>query len=453
MDKDTTLLCRVSTNHLFLSQFEAFRATILSLKRRKPELALSILQSVVANGGKFDNVVYSPNCSSPALLTWLCSTELLQFDKPTSVWSIDPDALKLRVEFLLYVQMIISRVSNGVCTIVDSIGSGGPDAHDEFRDSEKELNCIMRVLDELMELGFRRLKEDLVVVDESKGGEDPADVGGVRVGEEELECLRHVILQYMDVFDALCLTIQKQVGEVEHEDSGLAITLRKIGGAVSEEEDLKLLKMIQKKVQLAHLDAMKLAVNGDDLEGAALHIRYLHLDYGLAKEDYRVVFQDFLKKVLSVMEGYGNDWLHTREKLLLIYQEALSSNCIDLIQMIQAVQDELLVKEIEVFRMSDNKKLPLLQKFQDYIKNLQLHGETNDNSISLNSAISSCQRELYHYARVAGLHVLDCVIDAALSDVEKDDLEEACNILSLFPRLRPLVAIMGWDLLRGKTPA
>ncbi|KAL8139244.1 hypothetical protein V2J09_005265 [Rumex salicifolius] len=348
--------------------------------------------------------------------------------------------------------MISSRVSNGVGTIVDSNGNGGPDAHDEFRDSEKELNCIIHVLDELMELGFRRLKDDLVVVDESKGEEDPADVGGHRVGERELECLSQVILQYMDIFDALCLIIQKQVGEVEHDDSGLAITLRKAGRAVSEEEDVKLMKLIQRKVQLTHLDAIKVAVNEDDLKGAAQHIQYLHLDYGLAKEDYRVVFQVLLKKILSEKEGYGIDWIHSREKLLLIYQEALSSNCIDLVQMIQvAVQDELLVTEVEVFMTSNIKKLPLLQKFQEYIKNLQLHGETNDNLISLNSAISTCQRELYHYARVAGLHVLDCVIDAALSDVEKEDLEEASNILSLFPRLRPLVAIMGWDILRGKT--
>ncbi|KAL0394033.1 UNVERIFIED_CONTAM: hypothetical protein Slati_4369500 [Sesamum latifolium] len=58
---------------------------------------------------------------------------------------------------------------------------------------------------------------------------------------------------------------------------------------------------------------------------------------------------------------------------------------------------------------------------------------------------------MHHYARVRGLHVLECVVDTALSFVRKEQIQEACQVLMLFPRLQPLVAALGWDLLAGKT--
>lgn len=50
-----------------------------------------------------------------------------------------------------------------------------------------------------------------------------------------------------------------------------------------------------------------------------------------------MVFQDLLKRVLSTKTVYGDTWLAMRDKLLLIYGEALSSNCTNLVQMIQVV--------------------------------------------------------------------------------------------------------------------
>lgn len=38
-------------------------------------------------------------------------------------------------------------------------------------------------------------------------------------------------------------------------------------------------------------------------------------------------------------DRHSSDSFHAHEKFLLIYQEALSSNCIDLIQMIQVVNN------------------------------------------------------------------------------------------------------------------
>lgn len=111
-------------------------------------------------------------------------------------------------------------------------------------------------------------------------------------------------------------------------------------------------------------------------------------------------------------------------------------------------------------------------------------------------AVNSCLRDMYHYARISGSHVLECVMCAALSYVKKEMLQEAndvggmnldlflliialhyrwvpvapfrflfsllrsetvfshvLQVLTLFPRLRPLVASMGWDMLPGKTAA
>ena len=50
-----------------------------------------------------------------------------------------------------------------------------------------------------------------------------------------------------------------------------------------------------------------------------------------------MVLRDLLKRVLSGKDKYGETWLAMRNKLLLIYAEALSSDCTRLVQMIQVV--------------------------------------------------------------------------------------------------------------------
>lgn len=51
----------------------------------------------------------------------------------------------------------------------------------------------------------------------------------------------------------------------------------------------------------------------------------------------RAGLQQLLKSVLSRREGLGDSWHLMREKLLQIYEGALSSNCTHLVQMIQVV--------------------------------------------------------------------------------------------------------------------
>jgi len=45
--------------------------------------------------------------------------------------------------------------------------------------------------------------------------------------------------------------------------------------------------------------------------------------------------KDLLKVVLSKSEKFGDSWLITRNQLLQIYSEAISSNCSDIVQMLQ----------------------------------------------------------------------------------------------------------------------
>ncbi|KAM7490346.1 hypothetical protein LguiA_033267 [Lonicera macranthoides] len=461
-DKGTELLSKVTINHLFLGQFEPFRATLHSLRSQNPNLVKSILQTIISRSGQFEPVpiLWSQSTPSPALLTYLSTLELLNFNDPTEdLWSFDPITLRLRAEFLLFVQIITSRVSVGLRESVDleGIEKGVRDFGENeelFGESEEELKELknselsecLRVLDRVSELGLKRLRPDLIDLDE-RGSE-----GSVRELEElELGCLKRVILEHADVFDALCRNIEKQVEEFKNDDdSGMAITVRnEEKGRV--DDDGKVLRLIQRSVQIAHLDAMKECLKESDEDGAVSHIRFLHLDYGVEETEYRMVLRDLLKRVLSGKDKYGETWSAMRNKLLLIYAEALSSDCKHLVQMIQVIQDELLSEEIETYRASDSNQIPPpLERLQSCIAELKPEASVSE-TLVLKTAASSCLRDMYHYARVSGLHVLECIMDIALSAVKREQLQEASNVLSLFPQLQPLVALMGWDLLSGKT--
>ncbi|XP_028950379.2 uncharacterized protein [Malus domestica] len=481
MDKETEILSRLAANHLYLAQFEPLRAVLIALRARNPELALAVLQTIVAQSGRFENVLWSQSCPSPALLTYLSTVELLQFDNASSAWSFDPETLRLRAEFLLLVQQLIDRVSEslrkdfdleGIEKEKEKEGLGESESFEEraelleksddtskdLRDGSGELDSCVKVLDRVLELGVKRLKPGSVAVESAD-----ADVGSgneapsvVPIEEGELMCLRSVVWEYRDVFEALCWNIQSQVRGWEGDDSsGLALTVRRdenAGG--TSEEDLKVLGLIQRSVQLAHLDAMKEGMKNGDVDGVVSRIRFLQLDYGVEENKYRMVLQDLLKMVSSGKEGYGDSWRDMREKLLGIYGAALASSSGRLVEMIHVLQDELLSEEIEKYRsLDDNQIPPPLERLQRYLAGLNPEADVSDQTCTFNTVAGFCMRDMYHYARVSGLHVLECVMDTALSAVKREQLQEASNILLLFPRLQPLVAAMGWDLLSGKTAA
>lgn len=318
MDKETEILSRLAANHLFLAQFEPLRAIILALRARNPELAQAVLQTIVAHSGRFENILWSPSCSSPSILTYLSTIELLQFDNPSTLWSFNPETLRLRAEFLLLVQNLIDRVSESMRKNFDleslekerdKDGLGESESFEEraelldrsegtsvdLRDAGGELDDCVGVLDGILEFGVKRLKADAAVdgVDNDGGTQTTAsDV--VLIDEGKLMGLKRVIWEYADVFDALCWNINRQVRGWEGDDSsGLALTVQRdenVRVDSSEEEDVKALGLIQRSVQLAHLDAMKDCVKEGNVNRAISHIRFLHLDYGVQESEYRYVY-------------------------------------------------------------------------------------------------------------------------------------------------------------------
>ncbi|KAA3489962.1 Zinc finger FYVE domain-containing 26 [Gossypium australe] len=451
MDKETELLSRLAANHLNLAQFEPLRATLLALRTKNPELALAILQTIVANSGRFENIAWSPSCPSPALLTYLSTLELLQFNNPTSIWSFDPDTLRLRAEFLLLVQVLIDKVSASLRRDVDldkiekekETESEGfeeekpelLDRSDDLKEGNGELGDCVRVLDRFLELGMRRLRPDVVM----EGGDADADgeeeqkavLEKVLIEEEEMVCLRNVIMDYADLFDALCENIQRQLKGLDGDDSGMAIMVRreeKVTVDSFDEEHKGVLSLIQMSVQSAHLDAIKEYLKGGDIEGVVSRIRFLHLGYGVEDDVYRTILRDLLKRVLSEKERFGVSRHSTEEKLLQIYGEALSSNCRHLVQMIQVIHDELLVEEVEMYRSLDNNQIPPpLEHFHKYLVELKTNADLNNKHWPLSMAASSCMRDLFHFARISGLHVLECVMNTVLSAIKRENIEEATD--------------------------
>jgi zinc finger FYVE domain-containing protein 26 len=315
MDKEIQILSRLAANHLHLAQFEPLRAVLLALRARNPDVALAVLQTIVARSGRFENILWSPSCPSPPLLTYLSTLELFQFDNASSAWGFDPETLRLRAEFLLLVQHLIDRVSESLRknfdfesiekdALIESEGleerAEVLDKGEDLRDADGELDDCVRVLDKVLELGVKRLVPD-VGGDNIDRTESRVSSDAVSIEEGNFVCLRKVILDYADVFDALCWNIQRQVRGWEVYDSGFTFTVQRDENASredllveeEEQEELKVLGLIQRIVQLAHLNAMKECMKEGDVEAAVRLIRFLHFDYGVEEAEYRYVCLNF----------------------------------------------------------------------------------------------------------------------------------------------------------------
>ncbi|XP_058075240.1 uncharacterized protein LOC131223756 isoform X2 [Magnolia sinica] len=474
MEKEIQLLSRVALNHLFLSQFEPFRASILSLRSRNPTLSLSILRSIVLQAGRFDHILWSPSCPSPSHLTYLSALELLHtFQDPhlpsLSIWNLDPDLFRLKVEFLLLVQLASSKLSDHLRNFLDLESIEKEESGlGEVADFESRLEDLAQgaglevswsafdsaiVLDRVSDLGFRLLKGYIAEDAGSSSG------SAFEFTDRELRWLRRLFLDQAEFFDVLCFNIQKQLNWTDPYDSGLAISMPMDGevgvGSLTEGDDLKSLSWIQRNVQMAHLDALKKCLKRGDEDGAVSHLQFLHIDFGVEESEYRMAMQALITRTWSHKNVFGDTWDVVRDKMLSMYREALSSNCTQLVQMFQVIQDELLTEEIEQHRASDtNFILTPLHHLLKYFGAPDLgQAAYVDDRTSQSRVIKSCMRDMYHYARVSGLHTLECVLDTALSAVKREQLQEASTVLSLFPLLQPLVAVMGWDLLSGKTEA
>lgn len=98
----------------------------------------------------------------------------------------------------------------------------------------------------------------------------------------------------------------------------------------------------------------------------------------------------------------------------------------------QVIHDEVLSQEIEQHRVSESDGIPLPLK--KYLTTLALQNGTNLEGRTASSiAVRSCMRDLYHYARISGTHVLECIMDTALSAIRREQLQEAGDVCGMFP--------------------
>ncbi|KMZ60264.1 putative Zinc finger protein, partial [Zostera marina] len=348
--------------------------------------------------------------------------DLLDFENlSSSIGGFDHGMLRLKIEFLLLAQ-----------TLCDAV---------EEKDSE-----VFHRIRLILEFGLRGL--------------DSVGHCGEKVGNEEdlalemaLSDLHGVILDQADVFDVLCWNIHRQVN-IFPEATELTIIA---SGDVPESSDssrgeFEDLVKVQRTVQMTHLSALNKYIESGDLESAISNIRYIHLDFGVDEPEYRMVLKYLIKEIWIQKGGYEEAQNSFQNKMLLMYTESLSANCTQFLHIIEAIQDELLTDEIEKNQHVVLDNVPIPFPLQNYLTALKLGCTTGlDNQKFQTMIAHSCMGDMYQYARLSGAHILECVMNCALSAVKREQLQEACDVLSLFPLLQPLVAAMGWDLLSGKT--
>jgi zinc finger FYVE domain-containing protein 26 len=120
----------------------------------------------------------------------------------------------------------------------------------------------------------------------------------------------------------------------------------------------------------------------------------------------------------------------------------------------QSAQDSILREDLQQTRVSpDELYPPALEHLHQQLQQLRLADQSASEGSSLTEAfaISMYLREAFQHARVNGAHILESVMKAALSSIKGGQLQRVADVMAPYPRLKPLVAVMGWDLLAGQT--
>lgn len=89
----------------------------------------------------------------------------------------------------------------------------------------------------------------------------------------------------------------------------------------------------------------------------------------------------------------------------------------------------MLLEDSQLHLSLDSDQIPApLECFRRYLIDLKADRNIQEKSSPMNRAIDSSLRDMYHYARVSGSHVLECVMSAALSSVKKEKLQEVNDV-------------------------
>ncbi|KAG8044887.1 hypothetical protein GUJ93_ZPchr0008g11794, partial [Zizania palustris] len=163
-----------------------------------------------------------------------------------------------------------------------------------------------------------------------------------------------------------------------------------------------------------------------------------------------VVLAEIVRKGWAKSPNYGGTWFESHDRIIKMFQSALQSSSPQLVQLIQLILDDIISEEIKDHGVTDDNWMPL--PFKKFMETLSLERDADlDDKTMLNAAITSCKKDLYHYSRLSGKHVLEVVMETVLSLIKREQLQEAVNVISLFPLLQPLAAVLGWDILKGRT--
>jgi zinc finger FYVE domain-containing protein 26 len=113
-----------------------------------------------------------------------------------------------------------------------------------------------------------------------------------------------------------------------------------------------------------------------------------------------------------------------------MYGAALQSTSPQLVQLFQVILDDIVSEEIEDHNVSDTNRMPL--PFKKFVETLSLERGTDsddtDDRTLLDAAVTSCKKDLYHYCRLSGKHMLEVVLETALSSIKREQLQEAVDV-------------------------
>ncbi|KAL3693637.1 hypothetical protein R1sor_007288 [Riccia sorocarpa] len=299
-----------------------------------------------------------------------------------------------------------------------------------------------------------------------------------RLSEQHFAWLRNVTLYHPDLLHALSSNIRRQLSlnvpspnsnrrqtSQQNEDDPfesepgnqeeISARLNASGGGPQiplQQAQFELGDAICTAVQNVHLSQMKADIHGGRLVRASQHIRYLHECSGIADAQYRDVVRFVMKAAKKGMDpGRSSRDRSNDAAVLWIYEQVTAACSAKLLSLAESAQDDLILEEVEENRAGAEHSLPPpLEKLHKQLQRPRT--VTSTSMISTDTvAIRTCKVDLYQYARVVGEHVLEVVVEAAFSSIKALQLQKAADVLAPFPRLQPLVTVMGWDLLGGNT--
>ncbi|KAG0600289.1 hypothetical protein M758_11G022200 [Ceratodon purpureus] len=527
--REDRLLGAVIANHLFLAQFELFRASVLTLSARSPALARDVYQTVIRKIWTLRGVVWSASVPSAAHMAWLCLQELHAMEEKLmdgggvrgkaheegvqseddpweaaaaaggkepgfkeNQWQFYCRPVYDCIEFLLLLEFVKQcvvvedgRSGAGDVAVSEEEGasSGGAEKVDNDR-SVLDERLGLHLIGKIASVGLERLDRSIKFVTghgseggdrDDRGNEDEgvgrAETSGSTGSDEAVEesfsevdkkWLRHLTLGQPELLDALCQNIARQQhgGSNLHMDSQREVDPERVddepqedssrpdGAVLGSLERFELGSAIQREVQEAHLNQIMEDVKETQLLKAINHLRFLHEDFGIAESDCSGAIYSILKEAKSLAREQHDSVLQA------IYECSLTSGSTLLPKLIESVQDDMLRGELDQSKASLQALYPPpLEQLHQRLLQLRLGSSSGSGSFSMTetSATRTCLRELYQYARVDGAHVLELAVKAALASVKDRQLQKVADLMTPFPRLQPLVAAMGWDLLAGHT--